>query len=426
MKRGGKIICSAAVIAVAACSGQPGTLQIRPMPTVLAAGERPVSFRVAEGWGQLALGNVGLALESFRKAVREEPASVEALAGIANCYDRMGRFDLARRHYEAALAIAPGDTQLLARLAGSLDLAGRRTEAASVRSEIAQRLAVAAAAVPAPAAPAVDSPIVPVSVAAVQPAIAVEEPTVGIAIVPPPLPPVMTGDIEPSAEQPLVASHVVAAAELPVAPALAAAPAVAVAETAPSKPGPSVTIKLPPARPVHSPAMEVEAKQVSPVPAAVRPAPVRSVAERARHAARKGPRLERLSMGEVALVTVDGPRWRAEPVSSSVRTATVRFVPLKPSTDVAEVRLLNAARVHRLAARTRAYLSGHGWRGIEIGDAESTRSRSIIYYPAGQRSVARKLSAQFGFAIAPHRTMRQVTVMLGRDSVRIAGARADA
>ncbi len=424
MNRGGKILGSAAVFAVAACSGQQGNLQIRPTPTALAAGERPVSFRVAEGWGQLALGNVGLALESFRKAVREEPASVDAMAGIATCYDRMGRFDLARRHYEAALAIAPGDTQLLARLAASLDLAGRRTEAASVRSEIAQRLAVAAAAVPAPAAPVVDSSVAPVSVAAVQAAVAVEEPTVGIAIVPPP--PVMTGDAEPLAEQPLVASHVVAAAELPVAPALSATPPVAVAETAPAKPGPSVTIKLPPARPAPVLAMEVEAKQVPPVPAAVRLPPVRSAAERARHAFRKGPRLERLSMGEVALVTTDGPRWRAEPVSSSARTATVRFVPLKASTDVAEVRLLNAARVHRLAARTRAYLSGHGWRRIEIGDAESTRSRSIIYYPVGQRSVARKLSAQFGFAIAPHAKMRQVTVMLGRDSVRIAGARADA
>lgn len=131
-------------------------------------------------------------------------------------------------------------------------------------------------------------------------------------------------------------------------------------------------------------------------------------------------------MGEVALVTSSGPRWRSEPVSRSARSTTVRFVPVRPATDFAEVRLLNAARVHRLAARTRAWLAGRGWRGVAIGDAPSTRARSIILYPAGQRSVARKLSAQFGFAMAPRRDVQQVTVLLGRDSVRIAGARAKA
>ena len=44
-----------------------------------------------------------LALEAYRKALREDPQSVGAMMGIATCYDRMGRFDLSRRHYEMAL-----------------------------------------------------------------------------------------------------------------------------------------------------------------------------------------------------------------------------------------------------------------------------------------------------------------------------------
>ena len=54
------------------------------------------------------------------------------------------RFDLSRRYYEAALAIAPGDPTLLTAFAASLDAQGRAAEAASVRQEIKQRLALAA------------------------------------------------------------------------------------------------------------------------------------------------------------------------------------------------------------------------------------------------------------------------------------------
>ena len=57
---------------------------------------RPRARLLADAAAQLALGNVGLALEGFRKALREQPDSADAYAGIANCYEAMGRFDLAR------------------------------------------------------------------------------------------------------------------------------------------------------------------------------------------------------------------------------------------------------------------------------------------------------------------------------------------
>ena len=111
------LLLGAALTLVAGGCASEGKLTVKALPTVLAQGQRPVSFRVAEGAGQFALGNVALALESYRKALRDDPASVEAMVGTAACYEAMGRFDLSRRHYEAALAVAPADTRLLGLLA---------------------------------------------------------------------------------------------------------------------------------------------------------------------------------------------------------------------------------------------------------------------------------------------------------------------
>ena len=88
----------------------------------------------AAGEGQLALGNVGLALEAFRvassRAARTAPTPwpESPLAMSA-----MGRFDLARQYYEAALAIAPERSALLTALAASLDAPGN---AAPRRAEV--------------------------------------------------------------------------------------------------------------------------------------------------------------------------------------------------------------------------------------------------------------------------------------------------
>ena len=91
----------------------------RSTPTSLAQGKQPISYRIAEARGQLALGNVALALESFRIAAREDPNSIDAFSGIALCYDQMGRYDLSRRNYETALALAPGNLELLSAFAAS-------------------------------------------------------------------------------------------------------------------------------------------------------------------------------------------------------------------------------------------------------------------------------------------------------------------
>ncbi len=129
-----------AFVAIGAASCTTGDVEVRPIKQPLAPGQQPANFRVAEGNSQLALGNVGLAVEAYRKALREEPDSVDAMLGLARCYDQMGRADLSRRHYEMALAVNPANTNSYAQFAQSLDSQGQRDEAARVKTELAARV----------------------------------------------------------------------------------------------------------------------------------------------------------------------------------------------------------------------------------------------------------------------------------------------
>jgi hypothetical protein len=170
--------------------------------------------------------------------------------------------------------------------------------------------------------------------------------------------------------------------------------------------GPSVTVTLPPASAAHRSGVAEPARRAN-------------AAAKAAAARTSSPRLERLSTGEVALVTLGGPLWRRERIAATAHSTTVRFVPLRPAPAQRQVRLLNAARVDRLAARTRAWLTTRGWGRIAIGDAAAVRPRSLILYPAGERALAQRLSAHLGFAIAERTSTPYVTVVLGKDAARL-------
>ena len=438
MKRGGKFLVSTTALAVAACGGQQGKLEIRSTPKPLAEIKRAVPERIAEARGQLALDNVALALTSFRIAAREDPNSIDALAGIADCYDRMGRFDLSRRYYESALALAPADTQLLTAFAASLQLQGKSAEALSVREEISVRLAASAALERASMAEFEGgAPRVQVAAAEAKPAAPVKAspppqepvavPEASVAPAPPPK--------SETAPEPLPKSEVRVAAAQP--------------QAAPAPLGPSVTIKLPPVRrvqqdpaPVVPAAMPARTSWAAVEPGvasapltAPQPVPVnipsefasvallRPIEERIPEpsiAEERGPRTERMSTGEIALITVSKPEWRSTTVASSERSTKVRFVPLRQAAlGPVKVRLLNAARVDKLAARTRTWLGSRGWRGLAIGNAPATRKRSVILYPAAQREMAQRLSAQFGFPLSRRASGSHVVVLLGADAARM-------
>jgi len=185
INRSSCLLCAAAAIGVASCNSKE--VEVRSIKQPLAQGRQPADFRVAEGNAQLVLGNVGLAVESYRKALREQPDSVGAIVGLATCYDRMGRYDLSRRHYEMALAVDPANTDVYSLFAQSLESQGQRDEAARVKTELAARVVAPEAPREAPGSVPVLPPppaqSVTVALAPSRPApVAVERPAVGVRL----------------------------------------------------------------------------------------------------------------------------------------------------------------------------------------------------------------------------------------------------
>jgi tetratricopeptide (TPR) repeat protein len=263
-------------------------------------------------------------METFRKAIRENPTDTRALTGLALAYQRMGRLDLSRKWLETALATAPDSPQLLNDLADVLDQQGDRDQAALVRAEA-------------------------------------------------------------SVNTKLIAS------------ATARAEAKNATRAVVTKPSSTATVTLP----APAPADLGLTARISQTAAAEQPAQ-----------ALKGPRLERLSLGEVALITSGRPVWASIDNGGGQQLA-LRFVPLQPA-----ARLLNAARVEGLAARTREALLGKGWRKIEIGNAPAVRERTLVLYPSQERAKAERLVAQLGVGTVQPSFAGRITVLLGRDIAR--------
>ena len=385
MKQPPTFIALALALGTTSCSS--GELNVRPIKTSLAAGRQPADIRVAEGNAQLALGNVGLAIEAYRKALREQPQSVTAMIGLANCYDRMGRSDLSRRQYELALAVDPANTEIYSLFAQSLDAQGQRDEAARVKTELAARVVAPEASREVPGSVPVlpPPPAQSVTVALAPPRslpVAVEQP---VAVAP-------QRSVSGTAQRTVAVEQSGVVTTKPSAPMASAKPVIA----APALSAP------------------ISAKQ----PAIASPRTYARVF--IEQPSGLGIRLERLSMREVALVTRSEPRWEAKTVARTATSTTIRFEKkAQPA-----VTLLNAARVQGLAARTRAYLAGRGFTGARIGDAPAIRRQSTILYGATDAARAERLAAQFGFALERRESTRQgVVILLGRDAASNAALR---
>jgi Tfp pilus assembly protein PilF len=134
-----------AALTLAACSRSNAAIEVRAKPAPPSAQAKALPLRIAEAHAQLALGNLAMASESYRKALRDDPQSLAALVGLASTYDQMGRHDLSRSYYEIALALAPDSLELLGALAASLERQGKPDDARAVRQEMAARSSAAGA-----------------------------------------------------------------------------------------------------------------------------------------------------------------------------------------------------------------------------------------------------------------------------------------
>ncbi len=386
MRGGTKALWLTTVLSLASgCVSEGGQLNVRAIPNAIADAARKGSPLVVEARAQLRLGNVGLALEAFRKAQRMQPDSIEALAGIAECYERMGRHDLSRASYEAALAVAPNNMALLNTFAASLDRQGRRPEAATLRAEAVQAETAAIQS-------AANNLVVE----------AVGNTTWHVETTPAPRP-AQSATAARLAPQPAASVTVELPAPRPARPRAAPPPPPAqsrLAQAVPAKPAEPLKVAAPapamPSLPARTKVAAVPAPLARPLAAP--------------------PRLERLSDGEVALLTGTGAAWRTEVVAQTTQSVTVRFVPLRTSSARPNIRLLNAARRQGLAARTRSVLLDRGWRRIAISDAPQVRDRSVVLYPAARKALGLRLAAQFGFRSEVSARDEGVVVLLGRDA----------
>jgi hypothetical protein len=184
----------------------------------------------------------------------------------------------------------------------------------------------------------------------------------------------------------------------------------------------SVVVAAPPAV-IRRTATEVREAEVKLEPAAKKMAPQPIV--QAAAASARSPYLERLSTGEVALVTTPQPLWRPN-TQVRVARAEVQWLPLNATSRHAEIRILNAARSEGLAAHTRIALRHHGWQKMAIGDADRVRRRSLVLYSAQHEGVARRLAAQLRCRAVKVQGSHVVLVLLGRDATyrRAASSRA--
>lgn len=77
----------------------------------------PGSSMLQRGRAQLDASLDALAIESFRSEIRQNPESADAYNGLAVAYGRIGRNDLAQRYFETALAKDPANIKAQTNLA---------------------------------------------------------------------------------------------------------------------------------------------------------------------------------------------------------------------------------------------------------------------------------------------------------------------
>lgn len=116
------VLLGAALAAPTAAEARRGDvegLRLKPSESSANAAEAQ-----ARGKFFLQAGDPVKALAQFRQALAADPGSIEALNGMAVSYDRLGRYDVARSFYEAALGLAPEEPMLLNNYGYSLFLQG--------------------------------------------------------------------------------------------------------------------------------------------------------------------------------------------------------------------------------------------------------------------------------------------------------------
>lgn len=127
-----RIFVSAAIICLlgGCASGAKPTLEIRNVnhPQIMLAGESSID----RGKLLLRRGQNADAISAFRAALRDDASRAEAHNGLAIAYDSIGRKDLARRYFELAVAERPDEARYRGNLARFFESNGQAELAAGL------------------------------------------------------------------------------------------------------------------------------------------------------------------------------------------------------------------------------------------------------------------------------------------------------
>jgi hypothetical protein len=116
------LLAALASSALGGCAGRDEKVGVRLLQPTDGAVPGSSDALVAAGRQSLERQHYGLAISQFRTALQGSETSAAAHNGLAIAYASLGRVDLARRHFELAMAHAPGDESYrrnFARLAGA-------------------------------------------------------------------------------------------------------------------------------------------------------------------------------------------------------------------------------------------------------------------------------------------------------------------
>jgi len=118
------LVLALAIAAPAAARGEDMHPRTTGLPASAIAVGQNSAGALDDGRLALAGGNPAQAISAFRIALAQAPQTVAALNGLAIAYDRLGRSDLARQHFEMALALEPDAADIAYNLGLALVRAG--------------------------------------------------------------------------------------------------------------------------------------------------------------------------------------------------------------------------------------------------------------------------------------------------------------
>jgi hypothetical protein len=138
MRRIGPLLMS--TVLVTGCAGLAANNESIRSVLERSGQSQPKLSAYDQGKRHLQLRSPGLAVESFKQALKDDPNSVEALNGLAVAYDRLGRPDVSQKFLDQALALDSESAVTLNNLA-YLNLVQGNTAVAVAYAERAQMAA---------------------------------------------------------------------------------------------------------------------------------------------------------------------------------------------------------------------------------------------------------------------------------------------